>query len=132
MILHHAVIVHGFVDAKTALAPGLPATLLSGPGAAVFAGAGWWLEVMAAARSAFPATPMTHLLDCGDAPGRAFEALRLGLPGLVLDALCPAFPEVARAASACGALLLDRPPPALDLATPGAIRRLAAWLGRPQ
>ena len=120
MILYQAVIVHGLAEARIALAPGLPATLLSGRGAALYAGAGWWREVMAAARAAFPGAPMTHLLDCGDAPGRAFEALRLGLPGLVLDALCPAFPEVARAASACGALLLDRAPPALDLATPGA------------
>ncbi len=123
-----AVIVHGLADAETGLAPGLPLTLLSAPGAALYAGCGWWQALIEAARAAFPHTDADELLDCADAPGRALEALRVGLRGLVLDPLCPAFPEVARIAAACGARLLPVAPPALDLAEPGAARRLPAWL----
>jgi hypothetical protein len=126
--LRPSVIVHGLADAETALAPGLPLTLLSGPGAALYAGCGWWQALIEAARASFPRTEADDLLDCGDAPGRALEALRIGLRGLVLDPLCPAFPSVARTAAACGARLLAAAPPALDLAEPGAARRLPAWL----
>jgi hypothetical protein len=123
-----SVIVHGLADAETALAPGVPLTLLSAPGAALYAGCGWWQALIEAARAAFPETEADDLLDCADAPGRALEALRIGLRGLVLDPLCPAFPEVARIAAACGARLLRAAPPALDLAERGAARRLPVWL----
>ncbi|HUA77525.1 MAG TPA: hypothetical protein VMA86_07620 [Acetobacteraceae bacterium] len=123
-----AVIVHGLADAQAALAPGLPVTLLSARGAALYAGCGWWQALVAAARAAFPATEADDLLDCADAPGRALEALRIGLKGIVLDALCPAFPDVARVAARLGARLLPEAPEALDLARPGAARALASWL----
>jgi len=128
MTLHPAVIVHGLGDARTALAPGLPVTLLSAPGAALYAGCGWWQAVLAAARQAFPATDAENLLDCADAPGRALEALRSGLRNLVLDPTCPTFPAVERVAAVLGARILPLPPPALDLGEPGAVRRLPAWL----
>lgn len=122
--------VHGLADARMALAPGQPVLLVSGPGAAVYAGCGWWQAMVAAARAEFPATDADDLLDCADAPGRALEALRLGLKNLVLDPECAAFPAVQRAAEAIGARILPRAPKALDLAEPGARRRLAAWLAR--
>lgn len=127
-IVPRAVIVHGLADACTALAPGLPLILLSAPGAALYAGAGWWQAVIEAAHKQFPKTDATDLLDCADAPGRALEALRIGLKGIVLDPLCPAFPAIAESAARLGARLLPAAPPALDLARPGAARRLAAWL----
>jgi hypothetical protein len=52
MIIHPAVIVHGLSDARAALRPGWPVTLLSAPGAALFAGCLWWRELVAAARVA--------------------------------------------------------------------------------
>lgn len=130
MILYPAVIVHGLADVKAALEPGLPVTLLSGVGAALYGGAGWWHALMAAGREAFPATPIRELLDCADAPGRAMEALRGGVSGLVLDPSCRAFPEVAKTARATGALLLPVAPPALDLAKPGSREGLRAWLAQ--
>jgi hypothetical protein len=123
-----AVIVHGLADACTALAPGLPLILLSAPGAALYAGAGWWQAMIEAARKQFPGTDASDLLDCADAPGRALEALRIGLKGIVLDPLCPAFPALAESAARLGACLLPAAPPALDLARAGAARRLAGWL----
>jgi hypothetical protein len=130
-----AVIVHGLADACAALAPGLPLTLLSARGAALYAGCGWWQALIAAARARFPEAGGEDFLDCADAPGRALEALRIGLKGIVLDPLCPAFPEIGRAAAAAGARLLGAAPAALDLGRPGAARALGAWLrqapGRP-
>jgi hypothetical protein len=122
MSLPQAVIVHGLVDIRAALAPGRPVTLLSAPGAALYAGGLWWRELLVAAEYSGPA-----LLDCGPAPGRAWEALKLGLRGVVL-APCPAWDQVADYAAAHGALLLPAPPPALDFCAPGANRRLEAWL----
>jgi hypothetical protein len=118
-----AIIVHGLPDIRIALAPGRPVTLLSAPGAALYAGCGWWAALLAAAPRAGPA-----FLDCADAPGRAWEGLKLGLRGIVL-APCPAWAQVAAYAAAQGAILLAAAPPALDLATPGAARQLENWLG---
>ncbi len=128
-----AVVVHGWGDACAALAPGRPVTLLSGRGAAVYGGVGWWRAMLAASRAGHPATPCRDILDCADAPGAAMAALRRGQPALVLDAACPAFAAVTGAASECGAVILAARPVALDLAEldlnrPGASHRLRAWL----
>ena len=126
-----AVIVHSLADAKAALAPGRPLTLLSAPGAAQYAGCLWWRELLVAANFTGPA-----LLDCAAAPGRALEALHLGLHlglhpgwgGVVLRAPARAFSLVAQLAAAQGALALPLAPPALDLRLNGATRRLDSWL----
>jgi hypothetical protein len=125
MLRFPCVIIHGFTHARAVLAVGLPVTLLSSPCASCFAGCLWWRELLAAAEFSGPS-----LLDCADAPGRAWEALQLGLPGVVL-APCPAWDRVAEFASTRGALLLDAPPPALDMAESGAERRLRSWLVPP-
>lgn len=106
-----------------------PVTLLSPPGFACYGGCLWWHAMI----TGFDTTSLpntTSLLDCADGGGRALEALRLGLPGVILAATAPNFARIAQIAAACGALLLDTAPPALDLAERGADRRLASWLGR--
>jgi hypothetical protein len=123
MVLPPAVIVHGLDDALAALAPAKPVTMLSAPGAAGYGGCLWWAALMRAAEQKF------SLLDCGDAPGRAVEALRLGLPGIVLRCEANIFAAVAGIAAEYGAVLLRQAPPALDMGVRGAERRLAAWLG---
>lgn len=125
---HPCVVVHSLAHACAALAPGRPVTLLSAPGAACYAGCGWWRALVAAARARHPCTPAHDILDCADAPGRALEALRAGQKALVLASACTAYAAVAAVAEECGAVLLPLAPPALDLARPGAPRRLAAWL----
>jgi len=112
-----------------ALAPALPVTLLSARGAALYAGCAWWREIVAEARRRHARTPVTDILDCADAPGRAMAALRIGQRLLVLDP-GPASDEIAEAAASVGAVILSRPPPSLDLATPGAARQLQQWLAR--
>ena len=129
MKLPPAVMVHGLNDALAALAPGRPVTLLSAPGAAAYAGAGWWMALVAAAAAGGAAAP--DILDCGAAPGRVLEALRAGQRLLVVRATPCVFADLAERAESLGAALLPCPPPALDLAEPGAARRLAAWLAGP-
>jgi hypothetical protein len=131
MIVYPAVIVHGLADARAALAPGLPVTLLSAPGAALFAGCLWWRELVAAARSDYPDTPATDILDCADAPGTAMGALRSGLCRLILWPNAPSRPAVVAIAERQGGFVLPEAPPALDLAQRNAIRRLPAWLLAP-
>lgn len=118
-------VVRGLAEARAALAPGRPVTLLSAPGAALFAGCGWWRALVAAARAEHPSAVMADILDCADAPGRALAALRAGQRLIVLEP-CPARADAEDAALQCGALLLAARPPALDLARNPAA--LAAWL----
>jgi hypothetical protein len=126
MKLPPAVIVHGLSQAHAALSMGAPVTLLSAPGAAVYAGVGWWRALVAAAAGGALAPP--DILDCGAAPGRALEALRGGQRVLVLRARADVFADLAQRAESLGGRLLAEAPPALDLAVPGGERRLAAWL----
>ena len=131
--LQPCVVVHAAQHARAVLALGRPMTLLSAPGAALFAGAAWWREVVEQARAAVRAPPgapgCTDVLDCADAPGLALEAIGLGQRWLVLEGACPAFATVARLGAASGVVVLPARPPALDLGAPGALRRLPAWLG---
>ncbi|HEX4369471.1 MAG TPA: hypothetical protein VH023_21730 [Rhodopila sp.] len=128
MIVHPAVIVHGVADAKAALAPGLPVTLLSAPGAALFAGCLWWREIVAAARSACPETEATDILDCADASGMAMGALRSGVCRLVLWPDAPGWDKVVAIAARQNGFVMPQAPAALDLAQRNAIRRLHEWL----
>jgi len=88
MTASHIVIVHGLRDAVAALAEaaatGTPVTLLSAPGAALYAGCGWWNAVVSEARAVHPEVPCTNILDCADGTGAALAALRIGLSRLVL------------------------------------------------
>lgn len=118
-----AIVVHGATHARIALRPGRPVLLLSAPGAASYAGCGWWRALIATSGSAMP-----DMLDCADAPGRALEALSVGCRRLVLLP-CPAWASVAVRAALAGAELHQQRPPALDLAKPGTERHVAAWLG---
>jgi len=127
-----AVVVHGLADARLALEAALqasrPVTLLSAPGAAGYAGCGWWRAMVEAARMGVPDAEATDVLDCLDQTGRAIEALRLGLRRLVLLPTAPAREDAAERAAVLGAVLFASRPPALDLAAPGAARHLATWL----
>jgi hypothetical protein len=125
-----AVVVHGLVQARAAVAPGRPVTLLSARGAALYAGCGWWRALLGQARqAAAPDAAIDDILDCADDPARALEALRIGQRMLVLDAATPGWLEVAVTVAAEGGMLLATRPASLDLGEPGALRRLPAWLG---
>jgi hypothetical protein len=123
-----AVIVHGLADARLALSVGLPVTLLSAPGAALYAGCGWWRALVRQARAAFPHVPAADILDCGDGAGQALAALRIGQQRLVLTPGAPGWDAVAAIAAEHGCEVLSAPPRSLDLNQRGATRRLHDWL----
>jgi len=130
MLRPPAVVIHGLPDARTALAPGFPVTLLSASGAALFGGCLWWREVVARARAESPGVAVHDVLDCADASGQAMAALRIGVVHLVLWQEAPGWDAVAAIARSQGGEVLAEPPPALDLADSRAGRRLRDWLGR--
>jgi hypothetical protein len=111
-----AVIVHSLSDIEAVLAQGQPVTLLSAPGAAIYAGCLWWRALILRARATYPDRTLHDLLDCADASGHALVALRAGLRGLVLAREAPGWDRVAAIAAANGAVLLPIAPEALDMA----------------
>ena len=123
-----AIVVHGADDVDRACAPGLPVTLLSAPGAALYAGCGWWRALVDQARARHPGLIAADILDCADAPGLALAALRIGQAALVLDPACPGFPAVAAIAAARGVALFPARPAALDLRTCWSAAKLTLWL----
>jgi hypothetical protein len=125
------VIVHGLAHVRAALAPGLAVTLLSAPGAALYAGCGFWRALMERARQEFPDVAMMDVLDCADGSGQALGALRIGQRLLVLERSAPGWDAVAAIATKLGGRVLAAPPPAIDLARRGAERRLTSWLHNP-
>jgi hypothetical protein len=128
MELPPAVIVHGLAQACAALALGRPVTLLSAPGAALYAGCLWWRDLATQARAACPGTPATDVLDCADAAGQAMAALRSGVNRLVLWQAAPGWTAVAAIAAEAGGFVLPVAPPALDLGQHDAARRLDVWV----
>jgi hypothetical protein len=123
-----AVIVHGADDARLTLSVGQPVTLLSAPGAALYAGCGWWRALVRQARATAPAVPVADILDCGDGAGQALAALRIGQRCLVLAPGTPGWDAVAAIAAEQGGEVLEAAPPALDLSQRGASLRLHDWL----
>jgi hypothetical protein len=124
-----AVLIHGLADARAVLALRRPVTLLSAPGAALFAGSGWWRALIQRARGEFPQGLWDDILDCADASGLALGALRIGQRRIVLDVTAPGRDAVTAIAASLGGEVLTVPPDALDMSERGAARRLPEWLG---
>jgi hypothetical protein len=128
MVVPPAFIVHGLADARLALAPGLPATLLSAPGAALYAGCGWWQALIQEARAEFPAVELIDILDCADGAGQALAAVRIGVVRLILWPSARGRAAVEAIVAERGGFVLEAAPEALDLAQSGARRQVLAWL----
>ena len=73
-------------DAIAALKQGGPVRLRSIPFASASLGASGFLSIVKAAREAVPGVPSEAVLDCGDAPGHALGALRLGAEAVCITA----------------------------------------------
>jgi hypothetical protein len=110
MELYPAVTVHGLADALRALSRDTPVTLLSAPGAALYAGCGWWLALVEAARARHPDVPCIDILDCADATGHALAALRIGVTRLVLWPDAPGRDAAVAIAEAMGGFVLAEAP----------------------
>lgn len=124
-------VIHSLADARLALAPGRPVTLLSGSGVALYAGCGWWQALLRRVRAEFPQVPIADFLDCADASGQALAALRIGLRHLILHPGAPGRPRVVTIIAGLGGVLLSERPAALDLADPASRHRLHEWVRAP-
>ena len=129
-----AVVIHDLAQAKAALAAaaacGRPVTLVSAPGAAGFAGAPWFLKVVALAAAEQPAATYDAVLDCADRPGHVLAALRQGAEAVRFSGSKATAAKLAAIAEASGARLVTGRIKAHDLrglADPEAACR--AWLG---
>jgi fructose/tagatose bisphosphate aldolase len=113
-----AIVVHGVGDALAAVAAAreidAPLTLISAPGAAAYAGPGWFLEIVAQSRAAAPGLAISGVLDCGDHAGHAMAALRAGAEAIVFtgdDGVAGKLSAIARETSA---VVHCARPPAFD------------------
>jgi len=88
-----SIIIHGLADAKTAVARDASVTLRSAPGAAAYAGALWWRELIAELR-AHTGWQALAWLDCGDQTALAVEAIRCGVVHLILDTQSPTLDDI--------------------------------------
>lgn len=101
----HAIMIHGLDEARQAVARDPLVDLRSAPGAALYAGIGWWQALIAALR-AETGWQGKDFLDCADQPAFAVEALHAGVCRLMLDGECPQFADLAALAHAAGGELL--------------------------
>lgn len=106
---------HAAAAARAATEAEKAVTLSSAPGATGYAGAGWFLAVLAALAEMQPAADIDGLLDCGDDAAAAIEALHAGARWIRLDGAETLLREVAELAEAAGARLNGPAGPALDL-----------------
>ncbi len=114
-----AVIVHSLADARAALAAaadlGVPVTLASAPGAAAYAGPGWFQEVVAQAAAEVPGADCQAVIDCGERAGDVLLALRLGLERVRFTGKTAVAKKLAAIAEQQGATLITGRLEALDL-----------------
>jgi hypothetical protein len=128
-----AIVVHSLAHAVAALQAaaeaGRPVLLLSAVDAGLSSGAGWWRQMIAAARDPVPTVQAAALLDCGDDAGAAQAALRSGIEAIVFSGPVEVAERLADIARQCKRrVLIERPSPALDLgddffAAPEVLRR---------
>jgi hypothetical protein len=114
------IIIHSLEEAEAACraASDMPLPLLllvSGPGAGLYAGAGWFREVVRLAGLPYPDLPVTAVLDCADQAGIAAEALSSGIGGVIFSGHPEAAEKLRAIAVQTGAALYTDLPAGLDL-----------------
>jgi hypothetical protein len=114
-----AVVIHELAHARAALAAAaeldVPVALWSAPGAAAYAGAGWFDAVLRAAGNQTPAAVFTGVLDCDDRADLVQAALRQGLTHVCFRGPKAVAARLDDIAQHYGATLHRKVPPALDL-----------------
>ena len=130
-----AIIIHGLDDARAALRAArelrVPVTVISAPGGGSHAGPGWFNEVVAQARNAFPDVSVTAILDCDDAPGHVLGALRAGVKAVRFTGRADVALKLADIAMAQGAVLITEDVETLDLrAHRDPVAACKDWLAR--
>jgi hypothetical protein len=116
-----SIVIHSLAHAVAALnaasATDRDIILLSAADAGIYAGAGWFKAVVAAARNAVPAARFSEILDCGDHAGAAQAALRAGIATVIFTGRADVAERLAAIAEQQDSRLLTaRPRHVLDLA----------------
>jgi hypothetical protein len=114
ILIHNARDAHAAVAAAAALH--VPVTLLSAPGAAGYAGAGYFRALIEDVEARHPDVVVTGVLDCGSAPGHVMGALRAGIRHLRFSGDDAVAAKLRAIAQAQGAALITGDIAALDLA----------------
>src|SRR5207237_7656052 len=115
VIIFHT-LAHAVAALGAAAEAGRAVVLASAPDAGIYAGAGWFREVLRAAREAVPAAQSSALLDCGEDAGAAMAAVRAGIDAIVFTGRADVAARLGDIATQAGARLLTaRPAAILDL-----------------
>jgi fructose/tagatose bisphosphate aldolase len=114
-----AVTIHSLDHACTALSAArelnVPVTLVSAPGAAAYAGVGWFRALTDEAHTQYPDVSMTPILDCASAAGDALAAIREGLQVIRFSGKRDVKAKVMDIARQSGVSVVTRRAPSLDL-----------------
>jgi acyl-CoA reductase-like NAD-dependent aldehyde dehydrogenase len=106
------IVVHSLAQAVAALnaaaAAGRPIVLASAPEAGLYAGPGWWRELVAMAGAAVPAARFSAMLDCGDGAGAALAAIRAHVEGAIFTGHAEVARRLADIAAQHGVRLVTR------------------------
>lgn len=106
---------HARAAAAAAAAAGRPVRLRSAPGAAGYAGVGWFLALVGAAREAVPDARIDGVLDCGSDLALAIEAIAAGAGRIAFTGEAAARDKIADIAATAGTALDAGGGAALDL-----------------
>ena len=129
------IVVHDIHHARRAVsrahALGVDLTLVSAPGAAATLGPAVFREMIATVRAELPATTISidAILDCGEDPGPALQALRSGCTYICSTAPQAVFIKLSNIAEQCGGAVVHGPLTALDLGDDVTDDALDTWLG---
>jgi flagellar biosynthesis regulator FlaF len=115
-----AIVIHSLAQAVAALngaaEAGRPVVIASAPDAGIYAGPGWFREVLHAAHEAVPMAQFSSLFDCGDDAGAAMAALRAGLEAIIFTGPAEVAARLSDTLAQAGArLITERPAAVLDL-----------------
>jgi len=117
---------------RTAVAHGVALTVVSPPGAALFAGPIWFQAIVRAARAEVEATaPVTFVLDCADSPGAALAAIRARVEAVSFSGKGAARARLAAITKRAGVAFLAPPVDVFDMARNPGPDALIAWFSSP-
>ena len=106
---------HACIALNAAHELNVPVTLLSAPGAAGYAGVGWFCALIDEARTQYPDVSMTPILDCASAAGDALAAIREGVQAIRFSGKKNVKDKIMDIALQSGVAVLTRRAQSLDL-----------------
>lgn len=105
-----------------------PLTIVSPPGAALFAGPIWFKALTDTVRAEIePTAAVTFLLDCADSPGAVLASIRARIEAVSFRGNARALIRLAAIAKRAGVILQAPPAAAFDLSKCADSEALAAW-----